>query len=160
MYLRRLNAADNAAIAQVIRSVSAEFGLAPSQGFAVADPILDDLYAVYSQDNAAYWVVVDEQNGVIGGGGVSPLKGAEDILEIQKMYFLPAARGQGFAKQILQQCFAFAEQAGKTQLYLETTANLSQAIGLYEKLGFEYLQQPLGNTGHSAACEIYMLKNI
>ena len=160
MLLRPLQATDNAAIAAVIRSVSAEFGLAPSQGFAVADVTLDDLHAVYGHETAAYWVVENEAGEVVGGGGVAPLQGAPDILEIQKMYFLPEARGQGLAKSILLLCFAFGEHQGKTVFYLETTANLQQAISLYEKLGFVYLDTPLGNTGHSAACEIYMHKQI
>ena len=160
MLLRPLQAADNAAMAAVIRSVSAEFGLAPSQGFAVADASLDDLHAVYGHEAAAYWVVENDAGEVVGGGGVAPLQGAPEVLEIQKMYFMPAARGQGLAKSILLQAFAFGEQRGQTEFYLETTANLKQAISLYEKLGFEYLNTPLGNTGHSAACEIYMHKQI
>ena len=75
--IRPLQAKDNAVIAQIIRDVSKEFGLAPESGFAVADPILDDLFAVYSQPNAQYWVVVDENDSVFGGGGISPLKGED-----------------------------------------------------------------------------------
>ena len=160
MLLRPIQPKDNAAMAAIIRTVSAEFGLAPSAGFAVADAALDDLYAVYSDDTAAYWVVENEAGEVVGGGGVAPLQGAPDILEIQKMYFLPEARGQGLAKSILLLCFAFGEHQGKTAFYLETTAKLNQAVALYEKLGFAHLDKPLGNTGHSAACEIYMHKKI
>ena len=160
MPLRPIQASDNAALAAIVRTVSAEFGLAASQGFAVADTVLDDLYRVYSQDGAAYWVLVDGVGVVVGGGGVAPLAGAEGILEIQKMYFLPETRGQGLAKSILLLCFAFGEHQGKTAFYLETTAKLNQAVALYEKLGFAHLDKPLGNTGHSAACEIYMYKKI
>ena len=160
MLLRPIQPKDNAAMAAIIRTVSAEFGLAPSAGFAVADAALDDLYAVYSDDTAAYWVVENEAGEVVGGGGVAPLRGEPDILEIQKMYFLPETRGQGLAKSILLLCFAFGEHQGKTAFYLETTAKLNQAVALYEKLGFAHLDKPLGNTGHSAACEIYMHKKI
>ena len=160
MLLRPIQPKDNAAMAAIIRTVSAEFGLAPSAGFAVADAALDDLYAVYSDDTAAYWVVENEAGEVVGGGGIAPLQGAPDILEIQKMYFLPETRGQGLAKSILLLCFAFGEHQGKTAFYLETTAKLNQAVALYEKLGFAHLDKPLGNTGHSAACEIYMHKKI
>ena len=160
MLLRPIQPKDNAAMAAIIRTVSAEFGLAPSAGFAVADAALDDLYAVYSDDTAAYWVVENEAGEVVGGGGVAPLQGEPDILEIQKMYFLPETRGQGLAKSILLLCFAFGEHQGKTAFYLETTAKLNQAVALYEKLGFVHLDKPLGNTGHSVACEIYMHKKI
>ncbi|SUH68022.1 acetyltransferase [Salmonella enterica subsp. enterica serovar Madelia] len=96
----RITTADNAAIARVIRQVSAEYGLTADKGYTVADPNLDELYQVYSQPGAAYWVV--EQNGcVVGGGGVAPLSCSEpDICELQKMYFLPVIRGQGLAKKL------------------------------------------------------------
>jgi putative acetyltransferase len=74
------------------------------------------------------------------------------------MYFLPELRGLGFAKKILEQCFEFAQHHGFQACYLETTENLWQAVKLYEKLGFEHLPAPKGNTGHSHACEVWMLK--
>lgn len=85
--VRRITTADNAAIARVIRQVSAEYGLTADKGYTVADPNLDELYQVYSQPGAAYWVV--EQNGcVVGGGGVAPLSCSEpDICELQKCIF-------------------------------------------------------------------------
>ena len=156
--IRPIQAKDNAAIAQIIRDVSQEFGLAPESGFAVADPILDNLYTAYDQTHARYWVIEDIHGQIHGGGGLSPLNDDDSILEIQKMYFTPAIRGFGFAKQILEKFFEFAQQQGFQSCYLETTKELWQAVKLYEKLGFEHLSQPKGNTGHSHACEIWMLK--
>jgi len=156
--IRPIQPQDNAKIAAIIRKVSKEFGLAPESGFAVADPVLDDLYTVYHQPNAQYWVIENEQGEILGGGGLSPLKGDHTILEIQKMYFLPEIRGLGFAKQLLEKAFQFTLQQGFKSCYLETTKELWQAVKLYEKLGFQYLDQPKGNTGHSHACEIWMEK--
>ncbi len=156
--IRPIQPQDNAKIAAIIRKVSKEFGLAPESGFAVADPVLDDLYTVYHQPNAQYWVIENEQGEILGGGGLSPLKGDHTILEIQKMYFLPEIRGLGFAKQLLEKAFQFKLQQGFKSCYLETTKELWQAVKLYEKLGFQYLDQPKGNTGHSHACEIWMEK--
>lgn len=158
--IRTIQIQDNPLIAQVIREVSKEFGLAPESGFAVADPILDDLYQVYAQPNAQYWIIEDTNGRIVGGGGLSPLQGDASVLEIQKMYFLPELRGLGFAKKILEKCFEFAQQQGFQSCYLETTQDLWQAIKLYEKLGFEHLSQPKGNTGHSHVCEVWMLKTL
>ena len=158
--IRPIQAQDNAEIAAIIREVSKEFGLAPESGFAVADPILDNLYAVYNRPNAKYWVIENQQGKILGGGGLSPLKGAPTILEIQKMYFLPEVRGLGFAKQLLENAFQFTRLRGFKSCYLETTKELWQAVKLYEKLGFQYLDQPKGNTGHSHACEIWMEKRL
>ena len=158
--LRPIQIQDNAQLAQIIRDVSKEFGLAPEAGFAVADPVLDNLYDVYSQENAQYWIVENEQGQILGGGGISPLKGCDDTLEIQKMYFLAEVRGNGFAKKILENAFEFARTQGFHSCYLETTKELWQAVKLYEKLGFQHLTAPKGNTGHSHACEIWMEKHI
>lgn len=155
--IRPLALADNADIARVIRDVSAEFGLTADKGYTVADPNLDALYQLYSLPGHAYWVV--EQDGrVVGGGGVAPLSGADaDICELQKMYFLPAARGQGMAKKLALHALEFARQQGFQRCYLETTAFLTRAIALYQQLGFEHIDGPLGNTGH-VDCEVRMLK--
>ncbi len=86
--LRRITAADNAAIAGS-SAVSAEYGLTADKGYTVADPNLDELYELYSQPGSAYWVV--EQEEVVGGGGVAPrlqragyLRAAENVFYDQR----------------------------------------------------------------------------
>ncbi|MEQ5287610.1 MULTISPECIES: GNAT family N-acetyltransferase [Providencia] len=155
--IRLIGQQDNAGIAAVIREVSAEHGLTADKGFAVADPILDTLFEVYSKPRSAYWVV--EMDGeIVGGGGVSQVAGGDSqTAELQKMYLSSVLRGKGLAKQIVQMSLTFAKQQGYTRCYLETTKELQAAIKLYEKLGFEFIDEPLGNTGHSD-CEIRMLK--
>lgn len=157
--IRPLTARDNPAIARVIRHVSAEFGLTADKGYTVADPNLDTLYEVYSKPGHAYWVI-EHEGEVVGGGGVAPLQCSEpDICELQKMYFLAQARGQGLAKKLALQALDFAREQGFRRCYLETTASLTQAIALYERLGFEHIDGPLGCTGH-VDCEVRMLKNL
>lgn len=155
--LRLITADDNSAVASVIRQVSAEYGLTADKGYTVADPNLDELYQLYNQPGYAYWVV--EQNGkVVGGGGIAPLSCSEpDICELQKMYFLPTIRGQGMAKKLALMALDHAREQGFKRCYLETTAFLREAIGLYEHLGFEHISEPLGCTGH-VDCEVRMLK--
>lgn len=81
--LRSLTPEDNPNIASVIRQVSAEYGLTADKGYGVADPTLDDMYSVYNQQGAAYWVI--EHNGVIvGGGGFAPLAGEPNVCELQR----------------------------------------------------------------------------
>ena len=157
--MRRITELDNSGIATVIRAVSAEYGLTADKGYTVADPNLDELYQLYSQPGHAYWVI--EQNGhVVGGGGVAPLSCSEaDICELQKMYFLPSVRGQGLAKKLALVALDHARGQGFKRCYLETTAFLKDAIGLYEHLGFEHISEPLGCTGH-VDCEVRMLKNL
>ncbi|BDH47353.1 N-acetyltransferase [Salmonella enterica subsp. enterica serovar Choleraesuis] len=157
--LRPITPDDDAAIASVIRQVSHECGLSADKGFTVADPTLDELSRLYSAPRSAYWVV-EHEGQVIGGGGIAPLVGAkDDFCELQKMYFLPIARGQGLAARLALQAMAFARVQGFSYCYLETTGTLTRAIALYRKLGFEPLSGPLGNTGH-VDCEVRMLKTL
>ncbi|WP_080994702.1 bifunctional helix-turn-helix transcriptional regulator/GNAT family N-acetyltransferase [Vibrio harveyi] len=156
--LRPLTKADNSQVADVIRKVSAEYGLTADKGYGVADPTLDDMYSVYDQQGAAYWVV-EYQGKIVGGGGFAPLAGEPNVCELQKMYFLPQTRGHGLAKRIVALSLQLAKQFGYQQCYLETTECLREAVGLYEKLGFEHLDAPLGQTGHDA-CEVVMLKTL
>ncbi|EKT61198.1 GNAT family N-acetyltransferase [Providencia burhodogranariea] len=155
--IRLIEQKDNVGIAAIIREVSAEFGLTADKGYAVADPILDTLYEVYNKPRSAYWVI--EMDGkIVGGGGVSKVAdGDNETAELQKMYLSSTLRGKGLAKQIVLLSLAFAKTQGYTRCYLETTAELQAAIKLYEKLGFEFIDEPLGNTGHSD-CEVRMLK--
>jgi putative acetyltransferase len=159
LQVRRITANDNAAIAQVIREVSAECGLTADKGYTVSDPNLDHLFDVYSQPRCAYWVVeLDGQ--VVGGGGVAPLEGADvSLCELQKMYFLPVLRGKGLAKQLAIQAMDFARENDFSQCYLETTASLTAAIALYEKLGFSHITEALGSTRH-VDCEVRMLREL
>ena len=159
-FIRPIEPQDNPYIAKIIREVSVEFGLAADSGFAVGDTVVDHLFENYQQEKSHYWVIVDQNNQVLGGGGIAPLAGAPDVLEIQKMYFLPQLRGQGFAKKILTMAFEFARFHAIETCYLETTGSLMQAVELYKKMGFKQLDAPLGDTGHSHACEIWMAKTI
>lgn len=157
--VRPIQAADNPLIAQVIRDVSAEFGLTADKGFTVSDPDLDRLFERYSEANSAYWVI-ELEGKVLGGGGVAPLQGGDEgTCELQKMYFMPAIRGMGMARELAMQAMDFARERGFQRCYLETTASLTRAVRLYEHLGFQHIDGPMGNTGH-VDCEVTMLRSL
>jgi putative acetyltransferase len=52
-----------------------------------------------------------------------------------------------------------AKELGYRMVYLETMPELGKAITLYERLGFQQLEQPLGDSGHFA-CDLWMIKHI
>jgi putative acetyltransferase len=157
LQLRPIAAADNPHIAQVIRDVSAEFGLTADKGYTVSDPQLDRLFELYSAEQSAYWII--EYHGkIMGGGGIAPLAcSAPDICELQKMYFLPEVRGLGLARELALLAMDHARLHGFRRCYLETTGSLTRAISLYQSLGFELIDNAMGCTGH-VDCEVRMLK--
>ncbi|WP_341503337.1 GNAT family N-acetyltransferase [Gallaecimonas sp. GXIMD4217] len=154
--IRPMTRDDNAAMARVIRTVSAEYGLTADKGYGVSDPNLDRLFECYQGQGSAYWVILGPDGRLLGGGGLAPLAGGEaDTCELQKMYFLAELRGLGLGKRLALKALAFARAQGYRRCYLETTAALGEALVLYQKLGFKRLPGPLGNTGHGD-CEICM----
>ena len=158
MIIRPLEKRDNEEIAQVIRNVLVELNV-PKVGTAYADPHLDYLFETYENPKSVYFVI-ESGDKIIGGAGVSQLEnGDATICELQKMYFLPEARGLGLGKQMMEKCLQSARDFGFKKCYLETMPNMDEAQKLYKKVGFEYLCEPLGNTGHNS-CPVWMLKNL
>jgi putative acetyltransferase len=145
-------------IASIIRTVLEEFG-ANRPGTVYTDPTTDHLSAVFQHPGSAYFVA--EQQGILlGGAGLFPTAGLPEFTcELVKMYLLPSARGKGIGLQLLRHVMATARQMGYRQMYIETMPELQQAIHLYEKAGFRYLTQPLGNSGHFG-CDIWMLRDL
>lgn len=156
--IREIQKEDNQQIAAVIREVFVSDNY-PKTGTAFADIQLDFMFEAYDKPRAVYFVV--EDNGkIIGGAGVSQLDNStENICELQKMYFLQEARGKGIGFQMIQKCLEKATELGYEKCYLETLPEMLTAQHLYKKTGFEYLCEPMGNTGHTT-CPVWMIKNL
>jgi putative acetyltransferase len=158
IHIRKIKKEDNPAIEQIIKSVLTEHGV-NRPGTAYYDKSLESMYEFYSTDKSIYYVVENEK-GIIGGGGVFPTDGLpEDTCELVKMYILKEARGMGIGKQLISECITFAKEKGYTKMYLETMNELKKAVHMYEKTGFTLLSGALGNTGHYA-CTIRMIKSL
>ena len=154
--IRPIKEKDNAAIATIIRSTLEEFG-ANLTGTVYYDATTDALYQLFQQASKAAYYVAEISGEVLGGGGIYPTAGLPaDTCELVKMYLLPKARGMGLGKKLIQQCIGFATASGYKNIYLETMPPLKQALKTYEKFGFTYLQQPMGDSGHHG-CELWMI---
>jgi putative acetyltransferase len=155
---RPIQAADNPFIATVIRNTLKEFG-GDRPGTVFTDPTTDALYELFRKPGSAYYVAL-LNNSIVGGAGIYPSDGLPDgTCELVKMYLLPEARGIGLGKFLIEKALQFARESGYTQVYIETLPELRQAMSVYEKFGFTYLDGPLGNTGHFG-CDIWMLKKL
>lgn len=158
MMIREIQKEDNPQIAQVIRQVFIDDNY-PKVGTAFEDTQLDFMFEAYDKERAVYFVI--ENNGkIVGGAGVSQLENSnENTCELQKMYFLHEARGKGFGLQMIEKCLEKATDFGYEKCYLETLPEMLVAQKLYQKLGFEYLCEPMGTTGHSS-CPVWMIKGL
>ena len=156
--LRPITAADDAAMAAIIRSVMPEFG-ASGCGFAINDPEVDWMSKAYAVPRHAYFVL-EHAGQVLGGGGIAPLAGGDaDTCELRKMYFLPGARGLGAGAAMMARCLKAARDAGFRQCYLETLTGMDAAMRLYERSGFRRIDAPMGDTGHGG-CNIFYLRTL
>lgn len=157
-HIRPIEARDNAAVANIIRSVMPEFG-ADGPGFAIHDAEVDTMYEAYARPRSAYFVV--ERDGVVlGGGGIAPLEGGDaHVCELRKMYFLQAARGIGAGSAMMQRCLDAARAQGFRRCYLETLTGMDAAQALYRRHGFTTLACPMGGTGHFS-CDQYFIREL
>lgn len=156
--IREIQPEDNEQVAKVIRKVLEDMGV-PKVGTAYADKALDDMYAEYDVPKATYFVV-EHDGKVIGCAGIAPLQNyAGNVCELQKMYFLEEARGKGIGSEMMRVCLQRAKDSGFVECYLETMPYMAAAQKLYKKSGFEYIDAPLGNTGHFS-CPVWMLKKL
>ena len=57
--------------------------------------------------------------------------------ELKRMYVRPSFRGRGFGKRMLDHLSDYARQHGISLLRLETGIHQREAIGLYERMGFQ-----------------------
>jgi putative acetyltransferase len=156
--IREIKPSDNMDISKVIKSVILEMG-APKTGTAYEDKATDLMFETYQKEKVAYFVL-EHKNKVIGGAGIAKLDNCEaNICELQKMYFLPIARGKGLGTSLISKCLEKAKEFGFESCYLETMPYMEAARKLYAKNGFLSLEQPMGNTGHYS-CNVWMLRKI
>ena len=156
--IREIALEDNKQIAKVIRDVLVEFGV-PKVGTAYADVSLDKMAETYYGGKSVYFVI-DNNGKIIGGAGIAALDNYEgNVCELQKMYFLPEARGIGLGKRMMETCLESAKAFGFEKCYLETMPYMDDARKLYAKVGFNSLDEPLGNTGHYS-CNVWMIKEL
>jgi putative acetyltransferase len=154
--IRHIKPGDDAELAIIVRSTLKEFG-ANKPGTVYFDETTDHLSQVFRVPGSVYYVA-DYKGEIIGGGGIFPSPGLHgDTCELVKMYLLKKARGLGLGKLLIEKCIAFAREAGYKKIYIETMPELKQALKVYEKFNFQYINQPLGNTGHFG-CDVWMIK--
>ncbi len=91
----------------------------------------------FSSPTRHFVVALDVQQNIIGYAGVFAPGAAEaDILTVG---VVPDHRGQGIAKALMSLITDWAHAQGSTAMMLEVKFDNSDAIGLYESLGYSKL---------------------
>ena len=91
----------------------------------------------FSSPTRHFVVAVDEAQNIIGYAGVFAPGGAEaDVLTVG---VIPSQRGKGVARQLMALITDWAKQQGSIAMMLEVKVDNTEAIGLYESLGYAKL---------------------
>lgn len=139
---------DAAAVRSVVFSVLAGYGLKPDPEGADLD--LFALSASYAQDGGWFAVVTDPSGQVVGTVGLKRV--ADAVFELRKMYLLAPYRGRGVGRWLLTRAMDEARRRGGRKVVLETATVLREAVGLYQRFGF----QRVDHTPGACRCDLVM----
>lgn len=145
MKYREIIEQDNTALAKIVRDNLKTHNL-NLPGTVYFDDNLDHLSDFYLDENHKrfYYVLLDDDDNVIGGIGFAEFEFFEDCAELQKLYLTDDAKGSGIGYKLIDLIENKAMEYGYKRLYLETHTNLAAAIHIYEKCGFKVIEKPVG----------------
>ena len=130
--VRRASAADAAAVARLLHDFNSEFG-DPTPGVAVLTERVAD---VLSSGEATILLLGD------GPDGLAQLRFRRGIFSegldayLEELYVVPAKRGRGLGRALLEAAMDAAREEGATRIDLGTSEDDVAARALYESAGF------------------------
>ena len=103
---------------------------------AIVDGEEHEFYSQFNHiDQLNHVVVAYVNNQPVACGAMKPSEPGS--MEIKRMYTLESARGKGLAKRVLSALEEWAIESGYHTCILETGIRLPDAIALYEKMGYQ-----------------------
>ena len=106
------------------------------QDLQIRDGVEHSFYAQFNKINKIRHVLVAYEDGkAVGCGAIKEY--AEGVAEIKRMFVRHERRGRGVAKSILSELEAWANELNFSECILETGLKQPEAIGLYQKSGYE-----------------------
>ncbi len=151
---REMTKEDDAAVAALVRDNLKRFEL-DIPGTVYFDAVLDNLSDYYCSAGRSYYVIVDDNEQLLGGIGFAEFDPIEDAVELQKLYLADSAKGSGLGYKLIDFIEAKMRKAGYKVSYLETHDNLPAAIHIYKKMGYTEIERPK-EVVHSAMNRFFM----
>jgi GNAT superfamily N-acetyltransferase len=89
-------------------------------------------------------------------GSIACTRRAPDVAQLRMLLVEQDARGHGIATQLVDACVGFAREAGYQSMLLWTASVLTSARRLYERAGFELIEQePFSEFGPTLVAEYW-----
>ena len=141
------SAIDLAAIVQLFDAYAASLGIDLTyQDFATE---LATMPGKYAPPAGELLLARDAQGTPLGCVALRPLT-PDGCCEIKRLYVLPAGRGLGLGRALIDAILAAAARIGYREARLDTLPDMVEAIALYRKAGFEpieaYYDTPVAGT--------------
>ena len=99
--------------------------------------VLDDPKGLILDTGGIIFLAVVEQK-VIGSAAL--IKTGSRVYELAKMSVTKPYQGRGISKQLIEKCLEFARNEGAEKILLYSNHQLTTAIALYEKYGFQHIE--------------------
>lgn len=106
------------------------------QDLQIRDGDAHPFYAQFNKiDKIRYVIVAYENDQAVGCGAIKEYESG--VAEVKRMFVKPEWRGQEIAKRILSELETWANELNFSECILETGKNQPEAIGLYQKSGYQ-----------------------
>jgi N-acetylglutamate synthase-like GNAT family acetyltransferase len=92
------------------------------------EKILDDGGCIY---------LARANNKIVGTAGLA--NAGDGVYELVKMTVAPAFQGKGISRMLMDKCLAKAKELNAKKIFLYSNSQLTTAISLYKKYGFEHV---------------------
>ena len=121
---------DNPDFVELVRHLDADL--------AERDGNEHSFYAQYNKiDKIKYVVVAYEDGKTVGCGAIKEYE--PQVMEVKRMYTMPASRGRGIASKVLAELEKWTAELGYEKCILETGKKQPEAIALYKKNGYQLI---------------------
>jgi DNA-binding MarR family transcriptional regulator/GNAT superfamily N-acetyltransferase len=131
---------------------AAEYGWDATFEALVARVVAD---YIESGDGDAWIAEVDGEPA----GCVFCVRKSERVAQLRLLLVEPSARGMGIGGRLVEECVRFARRSGYDELVLWTNAMLGAARRIYQRAGFELVEEaPYHGFGHDSVEQTWRLK--
>jgi GNAT superfamily N-acetyltransferase len=116
-------------------------------GFQHFEDEVNNLAREYGPPHGAL-LLAEQDGGFLGC--VALRKFSDDACEMKRLYVVPASRGHGVGRPLVEGIIARARQLGYKRMVLDTLPSMKEAHRLYNSLGFKpipaYRYNPIAGT--------------